>query len=233
MPSKKKKSQKIVACPPVEKDDRKKDIAIELLKIDYQKSFDVHEDYKKIQINLIQLSIKIISFPIIVMAALMSAKIISGQHMISDILEIEAIWYSCLVSGIINIITLRKFIVTDKVQTEAKHHINKIRGLYLDFLQDTLPDNWQPTWGKNNKYLNRRIKLKGAALTSIILGSINSLYISFALYKMGILKQANIFRIEETTLLWIIAFVLWIIQQEIFISNLGKIEEYISNKVKR
>jgi hypothetical protein len=152
-----------------------------MLITDFEQTFVVHNEYRDSERDLFKLSLRILAFPGIVGAALLSAKLISSTANLSQVLQIPFIWLSLIAAGILDIIVVRAYVVTDRVQTEAKHQVNRLRSLYLHALADRFPDGWRPVWGSANPYLETRIKFKAAAFTPVVLGAINAVYISYGI----------------------------------------------------
>jgi hypothetical protein len=152
--------------------------AREMLKTDFEQAFIIHNDYKDSERDLFKLSLKILAFPGIIAGALLSAKLISSSANLSEVLRIPLIWLALMVSGILDTIVVRAYVVTDRVQTEAKHQVNRLRALYLHALADEFPPGWTPVWGSTNPYLETRVKFKAAAVTPIVLGALNALYLA-------------------------------------------------------
>lgn len=205
-------------------DDMNK-LSIRLLEIDFEQTFTVHEDYKRFQIDLLKLSLQVLSIPILVAAALISANIIASTE-IKSFLSIELIWYSMFISGMLNFIVVRMFITTDKVQTEAKHHINKLRGIYLYFLKDSLPTSWEPEWKNKNKGLDKKFKLKGANLLAITFSFIDSLYVASSIYLMHIFKEVVDIYISAA-----IGIAIWFLHQDFFVKIINRFINKIGNRV--
>lgn len=149
-----------------------------MLLIDFEQAFVIHNAYQDSERDLYKLSLRILAFPIVVAGALISAKLISSVSQLGLVGRIPVVWISAIIAGILNTIVLRAYIVTDKVQTEAKHQVNRLRSLYLSAIRPTLPTGWQPVWGATNPYLETRRKLKAANLTAYILGILNAGYVA-------------------------------------------------------
>lgn len=204
-----------------------KDASVELLKIDFEKAFEVHEDYKKYTIDYWNILTKTTAFPVIIASVFMTAKYFSASPKLVDILDLEIIWYALVISGILNFATLRAYILTDRVHIEAKHQVNCIRSIYLIALKDFLPNNWSPCWGSTNAYMKRKIKLRGSNITSLIFGAINSTYFVYGLYRI-ILNQ-NIIDHISPVYIYVFIAISWVIQQqfilEFFYSNVSEISK--------
>jgi hypothetical protein len=105
-------------------------------------------------------------------------KSISSVGAVGSVLRLPIIYVAALVSGVLNTIVLRTYVVTDRVQTEAKHQVNRLRSLYLHALAFEFPEGWKPMWGSTNPYLESRRKLKAAVLTSVVIGALNAGYVA-------------------------------------------------------
>jgi hypothetical protein len=167
--------------PPAGIDD---ETARTMLITDFQQAFIMHNYYRDSERDLLKLALKILAFPGVVVGALLSAKLFSSPADLSTVLQIPFIWLSLVAAGILNILVVRAYVVTDRVQTEAKHQVNRLRSLYLDALADRFPAGWSPVWGSVNPYLETRLKFKSSALTPVVLGVINAVYISYGLDRL-------------------------------------------------
>jgi len=197
------------------------ELCIDLLKIDFEKAYVVHQDYKDEQTKLLQFSVKLLAFPVVVVSALLTAKIVSDLTTISELFELEVVWISFIISGILNVPVARAHIMTDIVQTESKHQVNRIRGLYLHILKPVLPDNWEPFWGDFNDQLDAEFKAKSANISSIILTLANATYVGFGGFK--IVSNSN----PNYDFILIIFFIfistaLFLFQQQYFISLINR-----------
>lgn len=152
-----------------------------MLKIDFEQAFVLHNDYKDSEKDLFKLSLKILAFPILIIGALASAGLMSSVDGLREILDWPPLWLSLVVAGVLNAIVVRAYVVTDRVQTEAKYQVNALRSLYLSAVRDDLPEGWQPVWGSTNPYLATKAKLKAATLTPLILGLANAAYVGYGL----------------------------------------------------
>ncbi|GAB3811440.1 hypothetical protein [Micromonospora zhanjiangensis] len=168
------------SAPPVEKTDAGIDVetARKMLLTDFEQAFVLHNDYKDAERDLYKLSLRILAFPVLVAGALVSAKLISSVGQVGTVLRLPIIYVAALVAGVLNTIVLRAYVVTDRVQTEAKHQVNRLRSLYLHALAAEFPEGWEPVWGSTNPYLESRRKLKAAALTSVVIGILNAAYVA-------------------------------------------------------
>lgn len=110
--------------------------AREMLKTDFEQAFVIHNEYRASERDLFKLSLKILAFPGIIAGALLSAKLISSAENLSAVLEIPLIWLALMAAGLLNTIVVRSYIAADRVQTEAKHQVNRLRSLYLHALAD-------------------------------------------------------------------------------------------------
>lgn len=153
--------------------------AREMLKTDFEQAFVIHNEYRDSERDLFKLSLKILAFPGIIAGALLSAKIISSPENLSEVLQIPLTWLALIAAGVLNTIIVRSYVVTDRVQTEAKHQVNQLRALYLHALADEFPLGWTPVWGSVNPYLDTRVKFKAATLTPVTLGALNALYLAY------------------------------------------------------
>ncbi|GIJ07860.1 hypothetical protein ACFFMR_05585 [Micromonospora andamanensis] len=152
--------------------------ARKMLLTDFEQAFILHNDYKDAERDLYKLSLRILAFPVLVAGALVSAKLISSVGQVGTVLRLPIIYAAAVVAGVLNTIVLRAYVVTDRVQTEAKHQVNRLRSLYLHALAAEFPEGWKPVWGSTNPYLESRRKLKAAALTSVVIGSLNAAYVA-------------------------------------------------------
>ncbi|PZG16111.1 hypothetical protein C1I95_18305 [Micromonospora craterilacus] len=152
--------------------------AHKMLLTDFEQAFILHNDYKDAERDLYKLSLRILAFPVLVAGALVSAKLISSVGEVGTVLRLPIIYAAAVVAGVLNTIVLRAYVVTDRVQTEAKHQVNRLRSLYLHALAAEFPEGWKPVWGSTNPYLESRRKLKAAALTSVVIGSLNAGYVA-------------------------------------------------------
>ncbi|MGC5051549.1 hypothetical protein ACLQ2S_08875 [Micromonospora sp. DT48] len=152
--------------------------ARKMLLIDFEQAFILHNDYKDAERDLYKLSLRILAFPVLVAGALVSAKLISSVGQVGTVLRLPIIYAAVVIAGVLNTIVLRAYVVTDRVQTEAKHQVNRLRSLYLHALAAEFPEGWKPVWGSANPYLESRRKLKAAALTSVVIGSLNAAYVA-------------------------------------------------------
>ena len=207
-----------------ETDKAMEDLASNLLRIDFEKSFVVHQDYKAEQTKLLKFSIKLLSFPMLVIASLVAAKFFNGPINLSGILEIEIIWYCLIISGCLNIIVLRSYIVTDMVQTEAKHQVNSIRNLYLTLLQSKLGSRWRPHWGEFNASIHSKFKIKSASLASVFLALINSIYISIGVYLI-LMNNFNAGLYKAVIFCSVLAICIYLIQQQWVITKIAGLVE--------
>lgn len=103
--------------------------AREMLKTDFEQAFVVHNDYRASERDLFKLSLKILAFPGVIAGALLSAKLISSSGNLAVVLQIPFIWLALIIAGILNTIVVRSYVATDRVQTEAKHQVNRLRML--------------------------------------------------------------------------------------------------------
>ncbi|MCH6159955.1 hypothetical protein [Streptomyces marispadix] len=149
--------------------------------VDFEQAFVLHNDYKTAERELYVLSLRILAFPIVIAGALLSAELISSTGNLGSALKLPVIWLALMASGLLNFVVVRAYVVTDRVQTESKHQVNRLRSLYLVSLAEHFPDGWEPVWGSTNAYLDTKIKLKAALLTPFILGTINALYVAVGL----------------------------------------------------
>lgn len=154
--------------------------ARQMLLIDFEQAFVIHNEYKDSERDLYKLSLKILAFPLVIIGAILSAGLISSVPEAIDVLKLPFIWFAFLAAGILNVIVVRAYVVTDRVQTEAKHQVNRLRTLYLHALQDRFPPGWEPVWGATNPYLDTRWKLRAAFLTPLVLGALNAIYVGCA-----------------------------------------------------
>jgi undecaprenyl pyrophosphate phosphatase UppP len=150
-----------------------------MLLIDFEQAFAVHNDYRSSERDLFKLSLKILSFPAVIGGVLLSAGLVSAVVDVDTVIQLPIIYVSLVISGVLNTIVLRALIVTDKVQTEAKHQVNRLRSLYLHALQPSLPPGWTPVWGSTNPYLETKKKAKAAVLNVFILATVNAGYVGF------------------------------------------------------
>jgi len=197
------------------------DLSVGLLKIDFEKAYVIHQDYKIEQTKLLQFSVKLLAFPLVVISALLAAKIVSNLTTISELFELEFVWISFIISGILNVPVTRALIMTDIVQTEAKHQVNRIRGLYLHILKSLLPEKWEPHWGDFNDQLDAGFKAKSANISSAILTFTNAAYIGFGSYK--IISNSN--SSFDSTLMFIFlifSVVLFLFQQQFVVSLINR-----------
>jgi len=155
------------------------DTATAMLLTDFEQAFILHNDYKDSERDLFKLALRILAFPGLIAGALLSAKLISSPANLSLVLEIPLIWIALIVAGVLNTLVVRAYVVTDRVQTEAKHQVNRLRTLYLHALADRFPPGWTPVWGSTNPYLETRLKFKAAATTPVVLGTLNALYVAY------------------------------------------------------
>lgn len=158
--------------------------ALEMLKVDFEQAFEIHNQYKDAERDLFKFSLKVLAFPLLVIAALISARIFSSYNATIDLLDWPPLWVVTLLAGCLNIIVVRSYVVTDKVQTESKYQVNALRSLYLTSLAETFPDGWSPVWGSTNPYLATKIKLKAASLTSTMLSLMNAAYIGYSVDRL-------------------------------------------------
>jgi hypothetical protein len=136
--------------------------AREMLKTDFEQAFIVHNNYKDSERDLFKLSLKILAFPGVIAGALLSAKLISSSANLSEVLQIPLIWFALMASGILDTIVVRAYVVTDRVQTEAKHQVNRLRTLYLHALADEFPPGWAPpSLGLNKSLSGDEGKIQG------------------------------------------------------------------------
>ncbi|MCX5066423.1 hypothetical protein OOJ91_11100 [Micromonospora lupini] len=152
--------------------------ARKMLLIDFEQAFVLHNDYKDAERDLYKLSLRILALPVLVAGALVSAKLISSVGQVGTVLQLPIIYAAALAAGVLNTVVLRAYVVTDRVQTEAKHQVNRLRSLYLHALASEFPEGWEPVWGSTNPYLESRRKLKAAALTSVVIGLLNAGYVA-------------------------------------------------------
>ena len=155
-----------------------------MLITDFQQAFIAHNYYRDSQTDLFKLSLKILAFPGVVVGALLSAKLVSSPAHLAVVLQIPFIWLALIAAGVLNTIVVRSYVVADRVQTEAKHQVNRLRFLYLHALSDRFPSDWSPVWGSVNPYLETRLKFKAAASAPIVLGAINATYVGYGLDRL-------------------------------------------------
>lgn len=160
------------------------DTAREMLLVEFEQAFMVHNAYRESERDLFKLSLRILALPFILAGALLSAGLISAATQLSTILQLPIIWIALIAAGLINAIVVRSAVVNDRVQTEAKHQVNRLRGLYLHALASQFPTGWKPVWGSTNPYLDTRLKFKAAVFSPIVLGSINALYVAYGIDRL-------------------------------------------------
>lgn len=163
-----------------------------MLLIDFEQAFVVHNAYRDSERDLLRLSLRILAFPPVIAGALLSAKLISSPEQVSVVLRLPLIWLALVAAGVLNSVVVRAYVVNDRVQTEAKHQVNRLRSLYLTALADKFPPGWQPVWGSTNPYLETRVKFKAAASTPILLGTANTVYVGYGLDRL-LAYEAHVF----------------------------------------
>jgi hypothetical protein len=150
-----------------------------MLLIDFEQAFVVHNIYRESERDLFKLSLRILALPPIMAGTLLSAGLVSSTTQLAVILQLPIIWLALIAAGLINSIAVRSSVTTDRVQTEAKHQVNRLRALYLHTLADQFPPGWQPVWGSTNAHLDTRLKFKAAVFSPLILGSMNAVYVAY------------------------------------------------------
>lgn len=161
-----------------------RDVANLLLLTDFEQAFVVHNLYQESERELFKLSLRILAFPFLIAGALVSAGLVASTSDVGEVFELPFIWAALIVAALLNAIVVRSYVVTDRVQTEAKHQVNRLRGLYLDALRHDFPPGWEPVWGKVNAYLDTKVKLKAAVMTPLILGIINAAYFGYGIDRL-------------------------------------------------
>lgn len=152
-----------------------------MLRTDFEQAFVVHNAYRGTEHSLYQLSLRIIAFPLLIAGALLSAGLIRSTESMSRVVQSPVIGLALVAAALLNTVVVRAYVSNDRVQTEAKHQVNRLRSLYLAALADRFPDGWKPVWGSTNPYLDTNVKFKAAALTPVLLGSINGLYVGYGM----------------------------------------------------
>ncbi|MFG3420583.1 hypothetical protein [Micromonospora sp. NPDC048063] len=180
--------------------------ARKMLLIDFEQAFILHNDYKDAERDLYKLSLRILAFPVLVAGALVSAKLISSVGQVGTVLRLPIIYAAALVAGVLNTIVLRAYVVTDRVQTEAKHQVNRLRSLYLHALDTEFPKGWKPVWGSTNPYLESRRKLKAAALTSVVIGLLNAGYVAVGVDRLVTYGSDISWPVLLSVAIWLIYF---------------------------
>lgn len=153
--------------------------AYAMLRTDFEQAFVVHNAYRSTEHSLYQLSLRIIAFPLLIIGALLSAGLIRSTERMGEIVQSPVIGLALITAAMLNTVVVRAHVSNDRVQTEAKHQVNRLRSLYLTALADRFPDGWKPVWGSTNPYLETNLKFKAAAFTSVLLGAINGLYVGY------------------------------------------------------
>ena len=123
---------------------------------------------------------------------------------------------------------VRVFVINDRVHVESKHHINRLRELYLTYLKNLLPAEWSPYWGGRHHYLARAVRVRGATLAISIFAVINAVYITQG--ATFLLKTLATFHLFWWSQLAIITCV-WTIQQEFAVLAAHRSVEWIRNRL--
>jgi hypothetical protein len=168
------RSAKHISSPQI--DD---ETAYAMLRTDFEQAFVVHNAYRATEQALYQLSLRVIAFPLVIAGALLSAGLIRSTARMDQVVQNPVIALALVAAALLNTVVVRAYVSNDRVQTEAKHQVNRLRSLYLSALADQFPSGWKPVWGSTNPYLDTNVKFKAAALSPVLLGCVNGLYVGY------------------------------------------------------
>ena len=153
--------------------------AFAMLQTDFEQAFAVHHAYRESERALYQLSLRIIAFPVVIAGALLSAGLVRSSAQMDAVIRLPVISLALIAAALLNTVVVRAYVSNDRVQTESKHQVNRLRSLYLTALADRFPPGWEPVWGSTNPYLDTKVKFKAAMVTPLLLGAVNGLYLGY------------------------------------------------------
>lgn len=115
-----------------------------MLRTDFKQAFVVHNAYRGTEHSLYQLSLRIIAFPLLIAGALLSAGLIRSTESMGRVVQSPVIGLALVAAALLNTVVVRAYVSSDRVQTEAKHQVNRLRSLYLAALTDRFPTDGSP-----------------------------------------------------------------------------------------
>ena len=150
-----------------------------MLCTDFEQAFVVHNAYRESERALFQLALRIFAFPLLIAGALLSAGLVRSSAQMNAVARLPVISLALIAAALLGAVVVRAYVSNDRVQTEAKHQVNRLRALYLAALEERFPPGWTPVWGARNPYLDTRVKFKAAVVTPLLLSAVGGLYLGY------------------------------------------------------